>query len=141
MILEIENKNKTFLDAEKTVDKKKKHKNFSYSKWGYLFLIPFFVAFFLFTFLPLISTFYYSFFEFYSDGLKEVGPNFVKFENYKQVIVESQFFKYLGNTIIIWLLGFIPQIIISLLLAVLFTDTRLKLKFTGFFKSIIYMPN
>ena len=141
MILEIENKNKTFLDADKTVDNKKKRKHFSYSKWGYLFLIPFFVAFFLFTFLPLISTFYYSFFEYYSVGLDEVGPNFVKFENYKQVIFESQFFKYLGNTIIIWLLGFIPQIIISLLLAVLFTDTRLKLKFTGFFKSIIYMPN
>jgi multiple sugar transport system permease protein len=38
-------------------------------------------------------------------------------------------------------MGFVPQIIISLLLAAWFTDLRLKLKGKGFFKVIIYMPN
>lgn len=141
MILEIDNKKEFSNPGIAVTDNKKKRKHFSYSKWGYLFLIPFFTAFLIFTFLPLISTFYYSFFEYYSDGLDEVGPNFINFENYRKIFTESQFFKYLWNTMIIWILGFIPQIIISLLLAVLFTDTRLKLKFTGFFKSIIYMPN
>ena len=40
-----------------------------------------------------------------------------------------------------WLMGFIPQIFFSLLLAAWFTDNRLKLKCQGFFKTIIYMPN
>ncbi|MDD4204164.1 MAG: sugar ABC transporter permease [Acholeplasmataceae bacterium] len=49
--------------------------------------------------------------------------------------------KYLGNTIILWLISFIPQIIISLLMALWFTSFRLKLKGTTFFKTIMYMPN
>ena len=49
--------------------------------------------------------------------------------------------KYFGNTIILWLMGFIPQIFFSLLLAAWFTDNRLKLKCQGFFKTVIYMPN
>lgn len=136
MILEREN-NKIFFN-ESSKEKKKK---LGYTKWGYIFLIPFFAAFLLFTFIPLFTTFYYSFFEYYSIGLDQVGPNFIGFDNFKNVIYESNFFKYLWNTMIIWIMGFVPQIILSLLLAVLFTDTRLKLKFTGFFKSIIYMPN
>ena len=48
---------------------------------------------------------------------------------------------YLKNTFIIWMMGFIPQMIFSLLLASWFTDLRLRLKCTGFFKTVIYMPN
>ncbi len=51
------------------------------------------------------------------------------------------FWKYLGNTMIIWIIGFIPQIIVSLLLAIWFTDSRLKIKCSQFFKAITYMPN
>lgn len=118
-----------------------KKNSISYSKWGYLFTAPFFVVFIIFSLIPLLLTFYYSFFEYYSIGLLEVGPNFVGFDNYAEVFKDVQFFKYLGNTVIMWLLGFIPQILVSLLLAVIFTDARLKLKFTGFFKTVIYMPN
>jgi multiple sugar transport system permease protein len=49
--------------------------------------------------------------------------------------------KYLGNTLILWILCFVPQIVVSLLLAVWFTDRRLKLKGQRFFKTVIYMPN
>ena len=49
--------------------------------------------------------------------------------------------KYFGNTLILWIIGFIPQIAISLLLAAWFTDLRLKLKGQTFFKRYIYMPN
>ena len=40
-----------------------------------------------------------------------------------------------------WIVGFIPQIVISLILAVWFTDLRLKIKAQGFFKAVIYLPN
>ena len=49
--------------------------------------------------------------------------------------------KYFGNTILLWIIGFIPQIAVSLLLAAWFTDLRLKLKGQTFFKTVIYMPN
>lgn len=36
---------------------KKKKKFVSYAKWGYIFLIPFFAVYIVFSLIPLISTF------------------------------------------------------------------------------------
>lgn len=121
--------------------KKQKNKSVSYSKWGYIFLIPFFLIYGVFSLIPMLSTFYYSFFENYMSGLNMIGPNFVGLQNYIKIITEGDLLKYTENTLIMWVLGFVPQILISLLLAAWFTDTRLRLKFTGFFKTVIYMPN
>jgi len=119
---------------------KKKVKSISYGKWGYIFIAPFFIVFALFTFYPLLTTFYNSFFENYRQGLIQVGPTFVGLQNYVTVLTEGELPKYLANTGIMWIMGFIPQIAVSLLLAAWFTDLRLRLK-TSFFKSVIYMPN
>ena len=118
---------------------KTKRKGMSYAKWGYIFLAPFFITFFIFQFWPLATTIYYSFFEYFRSGLKIIGPNFVGLKNYAAMIREVP--KYFSNTMIMWLMGFIPQIIVSLVLAAWFTDLRLKLRFQGFFKTVIYMPN
>ena len=112
----------------------------SYAKWGYIFILPFFAAFLLFQLIPLASTIYYSFFEYYRSGLKIIGPNPVGLANYK-ALFSSDFLKYMGNTIILWLIGFRPQIAISLLLAAWFTDIRLKIRGKQFFKVVIYLPN
>lgn len=58
-----------------------------------------------------------------------------------RTVFESDILKYGWNTIIMWIMGFIPQIVISLVLSVWFTNTELKLKFQQFFKTVIYMPN
>ncbi|NLL82049.1 MAG: sugar ABC transporter permease [Tissierellia bacterium] len=120
---------------------KKKTKSISYSKWGYIFLIPFFTIYIIFSLIPLISTFNNSFFENYMVGLTQIGPNFVGLDNYRAILFDSDLPKFALNTLIIWLLGFIPQIIISMTLAIWFTSARLNLKLTGFFKTVIYMPN
>ena len=118
---------------------KTKKKGMSYAKWGYIFLAPFFITFFIFQFWPLATTIYYSFFEYFRSGLKIIGPNFVGMKNYAAMIKEVP--KYFSNTMVMWLMGFIPQIVVSLVLAAWFTDLRLKLRFQGFFKTVIYMPN
>ena len=117
-----------------------KHKGVSYAKWGYLFLCPFFTVYIIFSLIPLVSTFYYSFFEYYRSGLKQIGPNFIGFENYKSLL-NADLLQYISNTFIMWLMGFLPQLVIALLLAVWFSDLRLRLKATGLFKTVIYMPN
>ena len=121
--------------------RKRRSKCVSYAKWGYIFLIPFFLVYFIFQLLPLISTFYNSFFENYRVGLMQIGPKFVGLQNYKEILFNSELPIYLKNTFIIWMMGFIPQMFFSLLLASWFTDLRLRLKCTGFFKTVIYMPN
>lgn len=119
----------------------KRKSKVSYAKWGYIFIAPFFLTYIIFSLYPLISTFYNSFFENYrSATLQTIGPNFVGLDNFRAVF-DGLFGKTLVNTIIIWLIGFVPQILLSLLLALWFTDLRLRLKCTGFFKTVIYMPN
>ncbi|MCM1525531.1 MAG: sugar ABC transporter permease [Ruminococcus sp.] len=47
----------------------------------------------------------------------------------------------MGNTLILWFGNFFVQIILSLLLAVWFSDNVIKIKGEGFFKVVVYMPN
>lgn len=125
---------------------KNKRKSISYSKWGYIFIIPFFLVYITCSLVPLLSTFYNSFFENYRDGLKTVGPNFVGFDNYVKLFTPDAtgsigILTYAGNTIIMWILGAIPQFVVALLLAIWFTSSRLNIKGQRFFKTVIYMPN
>ena len=119
------------------------HHSVNYAKYGYYFLIPFFLIFLIFNLLPLMSTFVYAFFEYFFKlgGLQQVGPNFIGIGNFATLFTDINFWKYWGNTLIIWICCFIPQMIISLLLAIWFTDSRLKVRCSGFFKAIMYMPN
>ena len=124
----------------------KKHKSISYAKWGYIFIIPFLIVFITCQLIPLFNTFYNSFFENYRDGLTQIGPNFVGFDNYIKLFTPNKsgsinIINYAGNTMIMWIIGAIPQLVFSLLLAIIFTSARLNIKGQTFFKTVIYMPN
>lgn len=120
----------------------KKRKSISYEKWGYFFIAPFIIVFIIFQLIPLVQTFYYSFFEKYTVmSTWEEVERFVGLQNYINIFSEGRIFNYLGNTMIMWVMGFIPQIIVSLLFAYWFTSVRLRLKCLGFFKTVMYMPN
>ena len=113
----------------------------SYNKWGYIFLIPFVAVYLVFQLVPLVSTVYNSFFENYRSGLTQVGPNFVGLENYQTILENQDIWIYAKNTLIMWLMGFIPQILVSLLLGAWFSNPSLRLKGQRFFKTVIYLPN
>ena len=224
------------MDTDVSTKKTKKKHTVQYDRWGYFFIAPFFLIYVIFSLIPLLTTFVYSFFEYYRIGLDTVGPYFKVYKYFegdkeefeweleemplaldtfvaeydgdtltldiKDEIMDALYevdgtidydlyekdlgkllekdinekksveafvedakamitkeipsFKknisvvfnkndnmgrYFLNTIIMWILGFIPQILISLLLAVWFTNTELNLKFQRFFKTVIYMPN
>lgn len=128
-----------------------KKKSISCAKWGYIFLIPFFVIYCIFSLIPLLQTFYYSVIDYsidtgtvsiFNTGSNVIDNGFCGIDNFKAVLgPEGQFLETLSNTAIMWVIGFIPQIVVSLLLAVWFTDLRLKIKAQGFFKTVIYLPN
>ena len=124
---------------EKTVQKNNNVNK--HNRWGYIFLIPFVVVFIVFQLIPLVSTVYNSFFENYKSGLKQIGPNFVGLANYATLFSSGDLPMYFKNTMIMWILGFVPQILVSLLLGAWFTDPSLRLKGQRFFKTVIYLPN
>lgn len=126
-------------DVKKSANRKH---TIQYDNWGYVFIAPFFVIYIIFSLIPLLTTFIFSLFEYYRVGLLTVGPTFIGLENFKAIFTAGDSLgKYFLNTLIMWAMGFVPQIIISLLLAVWFTNTELNLKGQGFFKTVIYMPN
>ena len=123
-----------------------RRKSVSYAKWGYIFIIPFFTIYAIFTLYPQLLTIYNSFFENYRSGLRQIGPNFVGFANYVKLFTPDKngsidILKYAWNTIALWVGGAIPQIVVALLLAIFFTSYRLNIKGQQFFKAVIYMPN
>ena len=114
--------------------------------WGYLFILPFFVTYCIFALVPQLLTIYNSFFENYREGLKQVGPCFVGMRNYVKLFTPDKngsiaILKFAGNTMLMWLEGAVPQVLIALLLSVIFTSYRLRIKGQQFFKTVIYMPN
>ncbi len=166
-------------------------KSISYAKYGYIFILPFFVIYFFFQLWPLINTFKLSFYGNDTETSKYVG-----FDNYNKIVFDTSyneeivladnpfeletlvedkngnltpfyelpedeqvaiidkenkkhgyhvqhrdFVQSLKNTLILWIGNFIPQIILSLSLAVWFTDAKLKIPGKGFFKVVMYMPN
>ncbi len=116
-------------------------KKISYARYGYIFSIPFVVAFCIFTLYPIIYTIIIGFTDF--KGLGNVQYHFLDdpFQNYKQILGTPTFRLALSNTFRLWIVNFIPQILLALLLAAVFTNQRHKVKGQGFFKVVFYLPN
>jgi len=126
----------------------RRRKVVSYAKYGYIFILPFFLAYAFFMVYPLINTFILSL-----QGNSNAPGEFVGLQNYQYLlfgeegeysagrVIQEDFFKSMGNTLILWVGNFVIQIVLSLLLAVWFSDVRVKIKGVGFFKVVMYMPN
>ncbi|WP_044976549.1 sugar ABC transporter permease [Ruminococcus sp. HUN007] len=123
-----------------------KIRSISYARYGYYFILPFFIIYFIFQLVPLINTFRLSF---YGNGNN--AADYVGLQNFQVLLfggdnrsfkaLHDTLFKDLGNTLILWFGNFIPQLGLSLLLAVWFTDINLKIKGKTFFKIVMYLPN
>ena len=61
--------------------------------------------------------------------------------NYVKLFEGGEIWIYFKNTMIMWVMGFVPQILVSLLLAAWFSNPSLRLKGQRFFKTVIYLPN
>jgi multiple sugar transport system permease protein len=125
--------------------KRKKRKKVEYGRYGYYFIAPFFITYLLFQFWPLINTFYYSTLSYYKRNGKEF-VDFAGIQNFINVLglapgERAYVLSYLKNTLIMWGCNFVPQILVSLLLAVWLTDPKIKVKGTGAIKVIVYLPS
>ena len=98
-----------------------------YAKYGYLFSIPFVIAFLLFSLYPTVYTAVIGFTDL--KGLGKTDIHFLTddlFRNFKTVLSSPSFQLAFRNTVVIWLANFIPQMLLALLLAAWF---RVRLKY------------
>ncbi|MFG6495767.1 sugar ABC transporter permease [Fictibacillus sp. UD] len=107
------------------------------NRYGYVFIAPFWIIFLIFSIYPVALTFYYSFTNYTGSGEAQV----VGLANYKRLLTDTYFVEAFFNTWKIWGVNFALQIGLALILAMIFSDMRLKLKGIAFFRSIFYLPN
>lgn len=102
---------------------------------AYTFISPFFILFSIFGLYPIFFTFYLSFYKW--DAL---GPmKYVGFENFELITSDPTFWISFSNTLIMGLMGTVPQVILALLLAVLLHSGMTRFKKT--FRILYFMPN
>lgn len=125
---------------EKTAVVKKKESGMEkrLNRWGYFFVAPFILVFCLFNLYPTIYTFVLSF-----TDLRGLRSDFdmTGLSNYTKLVADPYFWESVGNTFVMWGWNFVPQLGIALLLSILLSDVRLRLKGKGLFRALIYMPN
>ena len=119
-----------------------KNKTFSYAKYGYLFSLPFIIAYLIFHLYPIIYTAILGFTD--CKGLGNTNWHILKddlWKNFRTILNNATFKTSLKNTFVLWIMNFIPQIVLALLLTAWFTSKRNVIKGQGFFKVVFYMPN
>ncbi|MDD3839840.1 MAG: sugar ABC transporter permease [Clostridia bacterium] len=103
--------------------------------YGYLFILPFFIILSIFIIYPIGYSIYLSFHSW--DG-SIIQPEFVGLQNFKSLFQDQFFGKSIANTWIIWIVSFIPQLILALGLAAVLSDSDVKGK--GFFRWVYFLP-
>lgn len=108
--------------------------------WAYIFLVPFFAVFLIFQLYPMLSSILIAFTD-KSALTSQTINDWNLFYNFKYVWGKQDFWQSILNTFIIFTMNFIPQLIASLLFAVLFTSNRIRLRCSGFFRFVYFLPN
>jgi multiple sugar transport system permease protein len=106
-------------------------------KYGYFFILPFFIVFFTFAIYPMFYTLYLSFTRY--SGFTD--PVWIGMQNYVLVFSDQFFWASLTNTLWIWGINFILQIGLAFFLVMLFSDLEYKVRGLNVFRIIYYLPN
>ncbi|TVY03321.1 carbohydrate ABC transporter permease [Cohnella terricola] len=102
---------------------------------GYLFISPWLLGFFLFTFWPMIQSAYFSFTEY---SLLE-APQWIGLDNFNKIINEDRlFYKSLGVTFWFVFASVPLKLLTALLVAVVLNR---KLRGMHFYRTLIYFPS
>jgi len=116
----------------KKVSKRKNVNNVAY--W---FLLPFIIVFLVFMLYPVLRTLMLSFTNYKGYG----SYDFVFFDNYIRVFQDKFFWRAFKNTCYIWGINIVLQLGIALILTVVFSDIKYRIKGLGFFRAVFYLPN
>lgn len=115
----------------------KKKSALDVNRYGLLFCIPFIITFLIFSVYPVIRTFSMSFTDYKGYGKADI----VMFDNYTRALSDPLLWDAFVNTLKIWGVNIVLQLGLALLLTVLFSDIKYKMKGLSIFRAIFYLPN
>ncbi|MGM1064392.1 carbohydrate ABC transporter permease [Saccharothrix sp. Mg75] len=102
------------------------------SAYGYI--APFFVLFAVFGLFPFAFTFYVALFDWNPIG----DQVFIGADNFTRMFADPRFWNAAGNTVSIWFLSTVPQLVLALVLAHVLNHARLR--FALFFRMSMLVP-
>ncbi|MFD0206882.1 MULTISPECIES: carbohydrate ABC transporter permease [Saccharothrix] len=100
----------------------------------YAYIAPFFVIFGVFGLFPFAFTFYVALFDWNPIG----DQVFIGVDNFTRMFGDPRFWNATGNTLSIWALSTIPQLLLALVLAHVLNHARLR--FALFFRMSVLVP-
>ena len=120
----------------------KKKKAYDYARFGYIFSIPFVLAWLIFQLYPIFYTLLLGFTDLKGAGNTDFNILWSEpFKNFLTVLGNKSFKTAFINTLIIWGCNFVPQILLALLITAWFTNRRSTIKGQGVYKVMFYLPN
>ena len=105
-----------------------------YDKVAYLFILPFFLIFTYFYFIPAFQVILDSF----TDYDLFTTRNYIGLENYRSLLEDDKFLQSMINTFIYTIFTLIPTLVLGLLIAALANSTLIKTKIC---RTLIFMPH
>ncbi|NUT46608.1 MAG: sugar ABC transporter permease [Saccharothrix sp.] len=100
----------------------------------YAYIAPFFVIFGVFGLVPFGFTFYVALFDWNPIG----DQVFIGADNFTRMFADPRFWNAAGNTVSIWAMSTIPQLLLALVLAQVLNNARLR--FALFFRMSMLVP-
>ena len=103
------------------------------NRWGWIFVSLSIFLITLFVFYPTVQSFISSLKSGMGNNLKFVG-----LDNYKRMLTDATFIKAVSNTFLYLLVQVPIMIVLALIIASMLNDKNLK--FSGFFRTAIFLP-
>lgn len=120
--------------AKTHVVKRKRNPNASLNKYAYLFIAPFLICFGIFALYPMIYSIVLAF---QNANYNNPGTT----NSFAFVVNSRQFWLSFLNTLLIFAMNFIPQILAALFFSVIFTSRKIRMKGKRIFRFVYFLPN
>ena len=105
------------------------------ARWCYIFMLPALVLSGMFTFYPIVSSWYFSLLQWSGFSADKV---FIGLGNYIELVQDKYFWDAFVRGFQFMLIGVPIQLIVALLLAIVLNDQALKL--SAFYRTMVFMP-
>lgn len=105
------------------------------NRWCYLFMLPAGLLAVLFTFYPMVMSWYFSALDW--TGFTAHG-DFVGLANYRELVHDVMFWKAFGRSLIFMVVGMPVQVVLALVVAIVLNNQLLKL--APVFRTMFFLP-
>lgn len=104
-------------------------------RWIYIFLLPFFVFYILYTVYPIVTSYWYSLLDW--TGFTK-NSTYIGLENYRELLGDELWWNAFKNTFLFMVITVPIRVSLALIVAIILNNPRLP--FARFFRTALFLP-